>query len=86
MLHSILWVYSKQNTNIFEGPEVSEKVIPPKKPPFKVVPRKEPPAKGISWHNDTHTTVFSCSLVALQVCVLLGGFLLCLVLDECQNN
>lgn len=46
-----------QNTNIFEGPEVSEKVIPPKKPPTKVVPRKEPPAKGILWQNDTHNCV-----------------------------
>jgi hypothetical protein len=47
VLHNIYEFILNQNTNIFEGPEISEKVIPPKKPPTKVVPRKEPPAKGI---------------------------------------
>lgn len=65
---------------------MSEKVIPPKKPPFKVVPRKEPPAKGISWLSNADITVSGCSLGALQVCASRGVFLLHFVLSECQNN
>ena len=57
-----------QNTNIFKGPEISKKIIPPKKPPTKVVPREEPPAKGILLvKNYLPNFTYSSTLAALQV-------------------